>query len=286
MGRKKDWPELTDGLYNAMLSCWLESPTIKYVMEELELPRSLVLHVRDKGIPELGHPPLSTIEPAPDIEPPPNGKGRPRGDKSIDARFLVTHEEAQQHVKRAREKLAELQGIAAEAGQEANLAEAQQEADGTMVMLEDTKKRLDLEDKRLATVEKRAITADNVQRSAQEAAVARVAFKNCLDIGAIFSHLIDAMMVGLESGEIMLPKIVDAKIIASLASSADRLTAAMERAVRIEKGRAGAPEQNIGVKIGILLNNCDEDELDEIINKKRLPQRLVALSISGDSEGS
>ena len=58
-----------------------------------------------------------------------------------------------------------------------------------------------------------------------------------------------------------LPDTLDVKTLSMMAGAADKLTSAIERAVKIEQRRAGVPEDNLGVKIGVLLEGCTVEEL-------------------------
>jgi hypothetical protein len=270
-----------------MLACWLEKPTITYVSEELELPTKLVKQVRDSGVPELD------LKPFPPSQAVREGKKRPArpkdeedkpddGNGQYEALRLLTHEEVQQHIEAAKKKLISFSTRAIELGQEADLAEAKEEIDGTLATLDETERQLDVEEKRLANVEQRAIVSDNVRKSAEEAAVARQQMNMCINMGAIFSHFIDTMMVAIERGDMPLPAVLDPRMLSTIVSSLERLTAATERAVKIDKGRAGEQENKLGALIGMMLDGCTDEELILVGKTGAIPKRLRAVSSDSD----
>jgi hypothetical protein len=107
---------------------------------------------------------------------------------------------------------------------------------------------------------------------------------NCVTIGEIMGHIADKILAGIEAGEILLPSVADPKVLASLAISADKLTSAMDRALKIKKGRGGEAEQTAGVQLGMLIDQCSPEELRAIQATGRLPVRFRYLP-SGDSGG-
>lgn len=291
MARKKI--QLTQALYSEVLVAWLERPSIKYVCEQLELPRSVVQKLSREGIPTLGLEPLppplkndsrtlvskrkgSVTKTAPS-----NGTSQDK-DMTLAARTVIAQQEAEQHVARIRNKLKELQDEADRIGAETDLKELEQQVDGTMAELQSAKTRADVEEKRIANVEQRAIVSDNTRRSAEETAVARMTLKQCLTANAIYAHLADRMLELIESGNIEMPKVLTPRVVASLAGSLDKLTSATERALKIEHGNAGAPTTIIGVQIGLMLDSCTDEELDYVTKNGTLPPRLRLIEGGGD----
>jgi hypothetical protein len=258
--------ELTEDLYNEISKTWKQKQDVAKVADALGLLWSTVNVVVEHGIPDLGLAPL----------PKSNGKSAPRKtrtkkikpkivDSDLQKAAVLANNEAVEHVNKAKAALKEVEQKAKEVGQKVDLEEQQQRADGTMDEIQLATKRANLESKRLANVGQRAITADATKRSAEEAALARRSMDLCLDIGAVMSRTIETLMEGIEAGNIDLPDKVDLKTLSTLATSADRLTAAIERAIKIEKGRAGEPDTVLGVQIGLLLDMKSDDELDTII---------------------
>jgi len=291
MAGKKSWPKFTDSLYSSMLAAWMEKPTVSFVMEQLDLPRSLVNYVRDHGMPEIDRPSLQYVTNPNNTSQVPSGPGRPSNKLSKDvvdgeavaAQHLIIYEDVQRHAEAIRSRLMDVASQSSDLAQKADLAEQQQEVDGTITVIDDASKELAYEAKRIATVEHRAIAAHNIKRSAEEAAIARQALNTCLSLGAIYSHCADAYLVAIEEGRVALPAVVDMRVLNSLATSVDRMTAAMERAVKIEKGRSGETEKTPGVQIGILLDKCSDAELDMIVANGRFPDRLKLMIGSGDN---
>lgn len=282
---RRDWPELTEALYNEVLRHWLDKPSVSHVVLQTQYPRALVKQLVTEGIPEQGMAPLPSPEkksrkstkkskPSAALPPPP--------DRDMAAASVIAQQSVKQQVAEMKERLSELDSASEQLGIEADVREARQQAEGALAELEQAERRVDVEARRLANVEERAIVMDNVQRSATEAAIARQALQNCTNLGAILGHLTDKILEGIETGDVEVPEQLDHKVLASLTASVDKMTSAMERAIKIEKGRAGEPEKNLGVKIGILLDGCSEEELDQIIESGgALPPRVRALVVEG-----
>jgi hypothetical protein len=275
-------PELTEHMYNAILLAWLEKPSVAWVSEQLEVPASLVRRLSRNGAPEIGKGPLPPR--------PIKGKARDKSTPStlppdphrVAARTVLARQEATEKIAKIKQQLKEADVDAAAISQHAKEAELEQELDDTFKEIEIARKRADLEEKRIANVEHRAIVADNVSRAAQEAAAATMVMDHCLQIGAIMSHLTGKLLEGIEMGEIEMPKTVSPKMLGSLTNSADRLTSAVERALKIAKGNAGEPTQVLGVQIGVMLNGCTPEELDYVTRTGQLPARLRLLTGGSD----
>jgi hypothetical protein len=277
--------KVTKDLYASVLAAWLEKPSIAYVCEQLELPRSVVQRMVKEGAPELGLDPLpqrsrkkagnSTAKRKPKA----NGSSNANGsDRDLTARTVIASQEAEQHVERIRAKLRALQEDADQIGADTNLAELEQKVDGTMAELEAAKLRAEVEEKRIANVSDRAIAADATQRSATEAAAARMSLKHCMTMSAIYGHLAENMLDAIEGGKLEMPETVTPRTVMMLASALDKLTTATERAVKLEKGRAGEPDKVIGVQVAVLLDACTPEELEVVATTGRLPTRLKMLS--------
>lgn len=279
--------ELTTELYSEILAAWLDRPTVKHVCEALDIDKDTVKGIRDKGIPALG------LEPLPTAKIVRSGKGRgftdaapttPIEGEEAAALCLITHEEIQRHIEAARSRLIRLSTASLQLGEAVDTREAAQQLDGTTKVLSEAEAKLEIEKSRIDNIEKRAIASDNIRRSAEEAAVARQQMRMCINLGAVFSYFIDATMVAIEQGKMELPKAFDPKMLGSLTGSLDRLTAATERAIKIERGRAGEPDNNLGIQIGVLINTCTPEELSEIQVTGTLPKRLRSVAGGGDED--
>lgn len=268
---------MTETLYRSMLVLWSKHQSLKYVAQELDVPKGLVKQVRDIGVPELGLAPLPGI--------PTNGKsvkvpkacGVELDGITHVAECVIAHQEATQHVNAVKAKLKKIQETSESLERESNLVEAEEILNGSLAEVIAAEERLALEKDRVLAVGQKSVALDNMQRSASEAAIARQAISNCLKLSAIMSFFTDNILENIEKGIIELPSKIDSRVLLSLANSNERLTAAMERAIKIEKGKAGDPEDNIGVKIGVLFNNCSVDELTEFVDRGVLPARIRQL---------
>jgi hypothetical protein len=277
--------DITEPLYAAILATWCERPTLKNVCETLEIPRATVKQVRDNGVPELGLDPLPSAKLVNQTNNKRrtngknnNQKAKPEDHKDFDALCYMSFEEVKQHSEAAKDKLVKLSMHASEVGQQADVAEAEQEIDGTLAELDNAETRLAEERSRIADVSQRAITADKLRRAAQEDAAARMQLDMCVNLGAIHSFMVDQLAVALTSGGMALPDTLDPKWLSSLVNTLERLTMATERAIKVSKGRAGEQgEGKINVLVGQvvnLLDGCSEEEMRVIASTGALPKRV------------
>lgn len=276
MAGRKQQRTLDDVAYNEALVAWLEQPRVSHVVFETGLSRSQVKQLVDEGIPELDCAPL-----------PPAGQSRKSSKKSkpVQASLPTDHDTAAQHhlareaasqqITAMKQRLALLAGDGSSISQAASIAEAREELDKTSQQLDLAEKRLDNEAKRIANVEERTIAAGNIEQAATEAAIARSAMRNVMNIGAALEMLTEKLLEAVADGKCTIPETLDAKTISTLATSIDKLTTATERAIKIDKGRSGESEDNLGLQIGILLNACTPAEIQQTIdNKGELPERI------------
>lgn len=267
---------LDDVAYNEALVAWLEQPRVSHVVFETGLTRSQVKQLVETGIPELDCAPL-----------PPNAQSRKSTKKSkaskaplptnhdTAAAHHLAREAASQQIAETKARLALLDDGATAVAQAASVAEAREELDQTAKQLDIAEKRLENDAKRIANVEERAIAANNIEQAATEAALARSGMRNVMNIGAALEHLTEKLLDAVAEGKCTIPETLDAKTISTLATSIDKLTTATERAIKIDKGRSGESEENLGLQIGILLNACTAEEIQQTIdNKGELPERI------------
>ncbi len=279
--------ELTEDLYQEALALWLEKPTIAYVSRELGVSRGQVKRLVEEGLPDLDLPPFP--QSGKRRGRPPKARAAPRPAKgSIDpssreaaAKRVLVEEEARQHVAEVKRRLREAEERSKELQERVEDEDVREECAESEAALAEARKRLELEERQIAQVEKKTIAADAVQRSAEEASIARQGMRNVLNMGALMSHITDRILEGVEQGRIEIPDKLDYRVLSSLAASADKLTSAMERAIKIERGRAGEPDSVVGVKIGVLLERCSDEELESMLESGKLPGRL---SSAGDSD--
>lgn len=290
-----DSPVPTADLYNAILAAWLETPSVRSVAHTLDLPRAFIASVRAKGMPELGLPPLpddGTKIPKPGDQSKPTvmaprkikSGGQNGADMTLQAEIVVARQEAEKYASQVRTWLDEIEARAERMGVKADVAEARGAIDGTLAELEAAEVRVRLQQDRLATVSETAVQVDVIRRTADEAVAAHSMLRNCVTIGEIMGHIADKILEGIEKHGVTLPAAADPKVLASLAVSADKLTSAMDRALKIKKGRGGEAEQSAGMQLGILIEQCTPEELHVVQTTGRLPLRFRFLP-SGDDGG-
>jgi hypothetical protein len=280
---------ITEELYDQILEKWLEKPSVSHVVYELKLSRSLVRGVMTNGVPELGLEPLPTPKKKPrrsrvNGKAKTSSKKKPKRDPemSLAARAVVAHEDAQQKAAVIKEQIRELESEGVELAESARLKEAEQELDGTVDALVIAERRAKREERRISNVSERAIAADNTRRAAQEAAASRLALDASLDLGAAVGLTAERLLEAVMDNKLKFEKSVTMKDILTLTTALDKLTAAMERALKIGKGRAGDPEKILGVRIGVMLDGCTDEELDQLLETGVLPARLRMIDAGVD----
>lgn len=275
MAGKRKEVTLDEDSYNAALVAWLQKPTASNVVFETGLSRKQVKQLIEEGIPELRFAPLPGADSS--------SKGRskrkqaamPTATVESAKAHLIARESADQHVTAMKHRLRELEGDAASLGQAADLAESRERLDQKSLALTQAEKQLDIEARRIANVTDRQVASDHIKRVATEESLARLSMRNALNVGAALELMTEKLLEGVENGSISLPKVLDVKTLSTLATSVDKLTSATERAIKIEKGKAGEVEDRMGIQIGILLSGCSEEELDGVIaNQGELPERI------------
>ena len=274
--------------YYDIIDAWATNADIKYVARVTGLTESVVRKVVKEGVPTLHLPPL----------PPPPKKGMkpPRttsfkgvkpakpDSKTLRKAAVASHTDALKHVKKAKDVLKELDNKANQLSKEAGRGEIEQEMTTVLSDLEAAALRTQVEEQRIHNIGERALVRDAVARSADEAAMARVSKSNCLNLAAVLSYTVDKLMEGIEDGTInLLPSDVNLKHLTGLTMAVERLTAAMERTIKIEKGRVGEPDKVLGIQIGLLLDGCSDEELEKIMECGQLPTRLKLSSDGGES---
>ncbi len=286
--RKKKVLKVDEDEYNQILAVWLRKQSVPFVASELGLSRALVAQVVEQGAPKLGLPPVSELTQ-------PNSQGRrsdsevnadggrsssgtTSSDMTLSARIVAANMEAEETVTKLKAQLAMLEREARESGQQANVAATHQALDGTLATFTAARERIALESVKIEGITQAAVNADTAGRSADEAAMARQAMKTTLAMSAIMSHMTDGMLQAIEEGRMILPSYISPRVLASMTASLDKMTSAMERAIKIEKGRAGESEKGLSVQIAILLDHCTDVELAEFKLTKQLPARLRMLS--------
>jgi hypothetical protein len=111
--------------------------------------------------------------------------------------------------------------------------------------------------------------------AAEQAMAARVTMDSALQATRLSQKLAVEMMEKLERGECAFPDELTPKVVQQVVRSLDTSAAIVEKAIKIEKMRTGEPEAQLGIQIGIMLERCNEDELEIVIKTGHLPDRLL-----------
>ena len=268
-GRKS---KVTPELYATIVAAWLQNPSPVAIAKQLGCSRRLVERLAAEGAPELGLGPLPAVDASvqPSDHPP-----DPTGGGSLAARIALTQKEAEQYLAGVQQRIAELEREAERAGVDAGVQDLQQRVGGTLERIEHAKQRVELDSRRLAVVEQRALVADATQKSADEVVAARMILQHTLTAGAIFGHLANRILGMIEQDRFDLPEMVSQRMIGSLMGSIERLANATDKAIKIEERHANAGEEQVTISpMHALLQQCTPDELEFVRQTGRLPQRL------------
>ena len=271
--------KVTPELYAQVVAAWIQNPHVKQVAQQLGISQRLVERLRDEGVPELRLDPLPPVDgPTPLLR-----TEDPVGPVSLAARIATTQQEAVEYMDGLHRRLAELEREAERVGLDAGTAELKQRADGTLDQIDQAKRRVELDSRRLAVVEQRALAADATQKSADEVVAARMVLQHCLTAGAIFGHLANKMLELIESDKLVMPEALTPRMVGSLMGSIERLANATDKAIKIESERADKNEPAVQISpMHALLQQCSLEELEFVRQTGRLPQRLRFVSGNGD----
>lgn len=111
--------------------------------------------------------------------------------------------------------------------------------------------------------------------AAEQAQAARITMASALQATQLSQQMAQQMMEKLNNGECAFPEDLTPKIVQQVVRSLDTSAAIVEKAIKIEKMRTGEPEAQLGIQIGIMLERCNDDELDIVIKTGHLPDRLL-----------
>lgn len=274
--------------YEAMRAAWAENPSIMHIVRKFDLGKEVARRVIMRGLPELDLPPFPMLAK--------EGAGRPIHGKdpaiSPPVRAVMEQAVTAAAVKRADRDVAQARKTLKRIEREERalrdrLARAAETGDSAALSdLRAAYGRYRETAMTLREVGAKSIVADNVRRSGEEAAAARISLRSAVQIAALVGHMSERLIEGLETGTVQIPLDLDSATIGRLASAADAATGAVERALRLERVRQGEPERIIGVQIGALLDKCSDDELDYVKRTGRLPSRVVAVVQNEPGDGN
>lgn len=287
--------DVTEDLWQEVVSAWLEKPTIKYVAEEVGIPKSLARRMIHEGVPELGHTPLVGHTSRDRART--NGKRKrrmaigietvrkPRSvSRSQSARTVIAQQEAEEYTSAIRERLDDLRSEAADTGVKAVLEESIQQVDGSKEGLEQAERRLAHERDRLAHVTDAAIESDRAQATALGLATSRMLTKQVMAATTIFSKITEDMLAKVAAGEIELPQMVTPKTLAGFVASLDKLASAADRILKLQNvfdtpsgdddGDGARPGDELRERISVIFEDATDDEIEAVATTGVIPARL------------
>lgn len=121
------------------------------------------------------------------------------------------------------------------------------------------------------------------ERATQEAAAAQRLLGASNDMGIIMGGLIKQYAELASQGKFEMPETLTRSAIKDLAWAADVHSKTVERAVKLMRLTAGEPTEVLGVQIGIMLEQCTPEEINDALAKGQIPKRLRARVLAGDA---
>jgi hypothetical protein len=123
--------------------------------------------------------------------------------------------------------------------------------------------------------EEAAITKGEAARqAAEEAMAARLAMKSAIQ-SAQLAHQYAEKVLGLLNNVELSVEDVTPKLVYQLVRTMESSNATLEKAMKIEQMQMGKPEQVLGIQIGILLERCNDSELEVVVTTGELPSRIL-----------
>lgn len=124
--------------------------------------------------------------------------------------------------------------------------------------------------------ERAIVEGEAARQAAEEALAARTVMRVGLDTLKKSQTFLDKCMKRLdEAGEDGLPETITPKVLLQLVTATEKSTGIVERAMKLERMRAGEPEMVMGIVIGQMIERLSDSELLEVIESKAMPSRLV-----------
>jgi len=139
---------------------------------------------------------------------------------------------------------------------------------GTSVLKEMAVNRESWEDKAL-------VQGEAARMAAEQASAARITMSGAMKATQLSMRLAQEMVDRLDAGERLLPDELTPKVIGQIVKSMDISAGIVKKALEIEKLRAGEPEAQLGIQIGIMIEGCSLEELEVVASTGELPMRII-----------
>lgn len=113
-------------------------------------------------------------------------------------------------------------------------------------------------------------------RVARETAAAQTMLSAAMKISSVYGNYLEKIMevIANPDGGFALPEQVGPELIAKLAVTADKLSGALDRAVRLSRLTAGEPEQNLSLQVAMLIGTLNTQELHQFDKTGQIPPKL------------
>ena len=121
-----------------------------------------------------------------------------------------------------------------------------------------------------------ATKGEAARQAAEEAMAARISMDAALKASRLTQTYVAAVIERLaENPDAMIPEDITPKTIYQLTRALESSASVVEKAMKIAQMQAGKPESVLGVEIGIMLERCNDDELEIVADTGAMPDRLV-----------
>lgn len=119
------------------------------------------------------------------------------------------------------------------------------------------------------------VQGEATRMAAEQTMAARISMEAAVRAIQVSQRMGQELLNRLENDERVLGEELSARTVKDVVSCLKEATSAVRQAIEIEHIRAGEPEQTLGIQIGILMERCTDEELEDVISSGRLPGRLV-----------
>ena len=124
--------------------------------------------------------------------------------------------------------------------------------------------------------EESALTQGEAARmAAEEGLAARITMDAAVRSMRMSQTYAERILEKIDEGEMIIPEKVTPRLVQSLIRSMESASNIVEKAMKIERMRAGEPEKTLGIQIGIMLEKCTLEELSEVASTGHMPARVL-----------
>lgn len=113
------------------------------------------------------------------------------------------------------------------------------------------------------------------RRAAEEGMAARITMDAAVRSMRMTQGYAERVLEKIDNGDLLIPEKITPRLVGSLVRSMESAANIVEKAMRIERMRAGEPEAVLGIQIGMMLERCNEEELEYVMRTGAIPARII-----------